>query len=64
MAQWWKWQTRWKNIFLCYSIYIKNKAMAQKIKNRISDDYFIKVCSESETMSKAAATLKLHFNSF
>lgn len=49
---------------MCYSIYIKNKAMAQKIKNRISDDYFIKVCSESETMSKAAATLKLHFNSF
>jgi hypothetical protein len=30
----------------------------------MSDDHFIKVCLESETMAKAATKLGLHFNSF
>jgi hypothetical protein len=38
--------------------------MARKIKDRIKDDYFIQVCEESATMSKAAAKLNIHFNSF
>ena len=38
--------------------------MGTKIKDRIDDDFFIKVCEESLTMARAAATLKLHFNSF
>ena len=38
--------------------------MGTKIKDRIADNNFIKVCEESLTMAKAAATLKLHFNSF
>jgi len=38
--------------------------MASKIKDRINDDYFIKVCNESSTMAKAASKLKIHFNSF
>ena len=46
-----------------FSIYNKN-IMAQKIKDRIKDDYFIRVCEESQTMSKAAAKLNIHYNSF
>jgi 5-methylcytosine-specific restriction endonuclease McrA len=38
--------------------------MGNKIKDRIDDEFFIKTCEESLTMAKAAATLKLHFNSF
>ncbi len=34
------------------------------IKNRISDDDFIKACQESKSMAEAAAKLKIHFNSF
>lgn len=35
-----------------------------KIKDRFSDKYFVSVCEKSLTMAKAAATLKIHFNSF
>jgi len=34
------------------------------IKNRINDDFFIKICSESKGMSEACSKLNLHFNSF
>ena len=34
------------------------------IKNRISDDAFLKACSKSKSMAEAAASLNLHFNSF
>ncbi len=34
------------------------------IKNRISDDDFVKICQGSKSMAEAAAKLKLHFNSF
>jgi Zn finger protein HypA/HybF involved in hydrogenase expression len=35
-----------------------------KIKNRITDENFIAVCESSTSMAQAAATLKIHFNSF
>ena len=34
------------------------------IKDRISDDAFISVCKNANSMAEAASTLKLHFNSF
>lgn len=46
-----------------YSIYNKN-TMANNIKYRINDEYFINVTNSSLTMAKAAATLGIHFNSF
>ena len=33
-------------------------------KDRISDEGFIKVCEESNSMAHAAAKLKMHFNTF
>ena len=33
-------------------------------KDRISDEEFIKVCEESNSMAKASANLKMHFNTF
>jgi hypothetical protein len=36
----------------------------QRIKNRIDDKTFIKMCKESESMAQACAKLGLHFNSF
>jgi len=38
--------------------------MPKQIKSRINDEYFISVCKSSKTMAQAAATLKIHFNSF
>jgi Zn finger protein HypA/HybF involved in hydrogenase expression len=38
--------------------------MAQKIKNRINDEYFIATCESSKSMAQAAAKLQIHFNSF
>lgn len=38
--------------------------MMWHIKNRFSDEDFIRVCSESKSMAKAASVLGLHFNSF
>lgn len=38
--------------------------MKWKIKDRIDDDTFIKVCNESISMANAASVLGLHFNSF
>lgn len=35
-----------------------------RIKNRIDDDYFRKVCQEANSMAEAASILGLHFNSF
>lgn len=34
------------------------------MKTEIDKDYFIKVCNESESMSKACTILQLHFNTF
>ena len=34
------------------------------MKTQIDKDYFIKVCNESESMSKACTKLQLHFNTF
>ena len=34
------------------------------MKTEIDKDYFIKVCNESESMSKACTKLQLHFNTF
>lgn len=48
-------------IIIFLSIYLK---MAKRIKDRITDEFFIKTCQESLTMAKAAAKLELHFNSF
>jgi len=33
-------------------------------KDRVSEEEFIKVCEESDSMAKAAAKLKMHFNTF
>ena len=38
--------------------------MMWHIKNRFSDEDFIRVCAESNSMAKAASALGLHFNSF
>ncbi len=38
--------------------------MSSRIKDRISDDEFIKVCLQSQSMANACALLGLHFNSF
>lgn len=38
--------------------------MSWHIKNRISDEDFVRVCIESKSMAKAASALGLHFNSF
>lgn len=46
-----------------YSIYVKN-TMAKKIKDRIDEKTFIRICESSISMAQAAATLKIHFNSF
>lgn len=35
-----------------------------RIKNRIGDNHFRKVCQESKSMAEAASRLGLHFNSF
>ena len=34
------------------------------IKNRVPDEFFIRVCQESSSMASAAVKLELHFNSF
>jgi hypothetical protein len=34
------------------------------VKDRISEKEFINVCEESDSMAKAAAKLKIHFNTF
>lgn len=36
----------------------------QRIEDRFDDDFFIRICNESESMAKAAAELGIHFNSF
>jgi len=51
-------------VSLFYSCVVFIATMARKIKDRIDDSFFIQVCEESATMSKAAAKLKIHFNSF
>lgn len=38
--------------------------MASRIKNRVTDEEFIKVCESSDSMAKACTELRLHFNSF
>jgi 5-methylcytosine-specific restriction endonuclease McrA len=38
--------------------------MNWRIKDRITDSDFIRVCAESKSMAEAASTLGLHFNSF
>ncbi len=35
-----------------------------RIKSRIDDDLFIKICDSSKSMAEAASKLGLHFNSF
>lgn len=55
--------THYGNFF--FHVYLFERInMASRISQRISDEEFIKICNSSETMAKACAKMKLHFNSF
>ena len=52
------------DFFRFYSSYNSVMIYKKLIKDRISDDAFIKACNDSNSMAEAAAYLNLHFNSF